>query len=565
MISVSNKVWSERQIEQRIIDKVSQHYSLSPFLSKLVANRNFSDEEIYSINNKINFKNYFIKNKDFISASKIIENSIRNNEKICIFGDYDVDGSCATTLLIRFLKNINHPFFYFIPDREKDGYGPSLKTLSKLINKKPKLVIMVDCGSSSNKSIDFLKSKKIKSLIIDHHQIFKPFPLANEIINPNKNAEYNNFNYFCATTLTYFLIDTILYRKIINTKFNLKSHLILVLLATVCDVMPLRGLNRIMAINVLNNISTYHYSTFKYFIKTLIINKKINIDDLGFLIGPILNSGGRLGHSDYATRLLSSNNEDEVLKISNKLVDLNEVRKEIEIKIMKKINLKEIKNKLDEVIFVYNPTFKDGLIGIIASRLKDNLNRPAFVMTSTNSLVKGSVRSILNFDVGKILRKALDQNLIISGGGHQMAGGFIIKKSKLNIFKSFLDTEFNKKQKNKNLFNFDSKLSIAAVNNSLISDINNLEPFGTGNPNPIFLFEDLKIKNVRVIKNKHVFNLFISRTGKSVSAISFNSLDNEIGSCLLNYKKEVNVVGYLKDNSWNNKKILQVVVLDLIL
>ena len=565
MISVSNKVWSERQIEQRIIDKVSQHYSLSPFLSKLVANRNFSDEEIYSINNKINFKNYFIKNKDFISASKIIENSIRNNEKICIFGDYDVDGSCATTLLIRFLKNINHPFFYFIPDREKDGYGPSLKTLSKLINKKPKLVIMVDCGSSSNKSIDFLKSKKIKSLIIDHHQIFKPFPLANEIINPNKNAEYNNFNYFCATTLTYFLIDTILYRKIINTKFNIKSHLILVLLATVCDVMPLRGLNRIMAINVLNNISTYHYSTFKYFIKTLIINKKINIDDLGFLIGPILNSGGRLGHSDYATRLLSSNNEDEVLKISNKLVDLNEVRKEIEIKIMKKINLKEIKNKLDEVIFVYNPTFKDGLIGIIASRLKDNLNRPAFVMTSTNSLVKGSVRSILNFDVGKILRKALDQNLIISGGGHQMAGGFIIKKSKLNIFKSFLDTEFNKKQKNKNLFIFESKLSFSAANNSFVSDLNNLEPYGTGNPSPIFLFENLKIKKIKVLKNKHIFNLFISRNGKSFPAITFNSLDNEIGNCLLNYKKEVNVVGYLKDNSWNNKKILQVVVLDLIL
>ena len=212
-----------------------------------------------------------------------------------------------------------------------------------------------------------------------------------------------------------------------------------------------------------SNISTYHYSTFKYFIKTLIINKKINIDDLGFLIGPILNSGGRLGHSDYATWLLSSNNEVEVFKISNYLVDLNEVRKEIETKIMKKINLKEIKNKLDEVVFVYNPTFKDGLIGIIASRLKDNLNRPAFVMTSTNSLVKGSVRSILNFDVGKILRKALDQNLIISGGGHQMAGGFIIKKSKINIFKSFLDTEFNKKQKNKNLFNFDSKLSLSLI------------------------------------------------------------------------------------------------------
>ena len=267
MISVSKKIWSEKQVEQRIIDKVSQQYNLSQFLAKLVTTRNFSEDEIYSIKNKINFKNYFTKNKDFISASKIIENSIRNNEKICIFGDYDVDGSCATTLLIKFLNNINHPFFYFIPDREKDGYGPSLKILSKLINKKPKLIIMVDCGSNANESIDFLKSKQIKTLIIDHHQIFKPFPLANEIINPNKNTEYNNFNYFCATTLTYFLIDTVLHRKIINTKFNLKSYLILVLLATVCDVMPLRGLNRIIAINVLNNISTYHYSTFKYFIK----------------------------------------------------------------------------------------------------------------------------------------------------------------------------------------------------------------------------------------------------------------------------------------------------------
>ena len=565
MISVSNKVWSERQIEERLIDKISQDNKLSPLVAKLIASRNFSDDEIYSIKNKINLKNYFINKRDFISGSKIIENSIKNNEKICIFGDYDVDGSCATTLLIKFLKSINHPYFYYIPDREKDGYGPSPKVLSKLIDNKLKLVIMVDCGSNSKESIDYLNSKKIKTLIIDHHQIFKPFPLAHEIINPNKNIEYNNFNYLCATTLTYFLIDTILQRKKISAKFNLKSYLILVLLATVCDVMPLRGLNRIIAINVLNNISIYLYSNFKYFINNLIKNKKINIDDLGFLIGPILNSGGRLGYSDYATRLLSSDTEREVLKISNKLVYLNEKRKEIEMKILNKINFKEIQSKFNEVVFVYNPTFKDGLIGIIASRLKENFNRPSFVMTSSNSLIKGSVRSILNFDVGKVLRKALDQNLIINGGGHQMAGGFKINKNKLNDFKSFLDTEFIKKRKNKNLFIFESKLSFSAANNSFVSDLNNLEPYGAGNPSPIFLFENLKIKKIKVIKNKHIFNLFISRNGKSFPAIAFNSLDNEIGNCLLNYKKEVNVVGYFKNNLWKNKKTLQLVVIDLIL
>ena len=235
------------------------------------------------------------------------------------------------------------------------------------------------------------------------------------------------------------------------------------------------------------------------------------------------------------------------------------------MKILNKINFKEIQNKFNEVVFVYNPTFKDGLIGIIASRLKENFNRPSFVMTSSNSLIKGSVRSILNFDVGKVLRKALDQNLIISGGGHQMAGGFKINKNKLNDFKSFLDTEFIKKRKNKNLFIFESKLSFSAANNSFVSDLNNLEPYGTGNPSPIFLFENLKIKKIKVLKNKHIFNLFISRNGKSFPAITFNSLDNEIGNCLLNYKKEVNVVGYFKDNFWKNKKTLQLVVIDLIL
>ena len=162
MISVSNKVWSERQIEKRLIDKISQDNELSPLLAKLVASRKFSDDEIYSIKNNINLKNYFTNKKDFISASKIIENSIKNNEKICIFGDYDVDGSCATTLLIRFLNNINHPFFYFIPDREKDGYGPSLKILSKLINKKPKLVIMTHFGIKMLKADPLYEARKIQ-------------------------------------------------------------------------------------------------------------------------------------------------------------------------------------------------------------------------------------------------------------------------------------------------------------------------------------------------------------------------------------------------------------------
>ena len=565
MISVSKKVWSERKISQRLIDKFVQDYTLSPILAKIIISKKFSLEEIYSIKNKIYLKNVFKNNRDFISACEIIENSIKNNEKICIFGDYDVDGSCASTLLIKFLTAIKHPFIYYIPDREIDGYGPSIKVFEKLIKKKPQLVIMVDCGSNSREAINYLKLNKIKSIIVDHHQIYKPFPLANEIINPNKNLNYINYNYLCATTLTYFLIDILLSRKIVNSNIKLESNLILVLLATVCDVMPIRKLNRILSIKTLNSPSTNKFISFKIIKDKILKNKKITIEDLGFIIGPILNSGGRLGHSDLATKLLSSNNENEISKISNKLIALNEKRKNLENKSLKRIDLNKLSKKHNEVVFIYDSFFKDGLIGIIASKLKDQFNKPAFVMTQINSTIKGSARSVINFDIGKILHKALDKNLINSGGGHQMAGGFQLNKNNLETFKLFLNKEFKNHYENNEQFIFESKLSLSSINSVFISELNKLEPFGTANENPIFLFENLKIKNVKIIKNKHIFNLFISNNGKTVSAISFNSVDNPIGKYLLNYKKQLNVIGYLKENFWNNKKTLQLVVLDLIL
>ncbi len=564
MISVSKKVWSERKISQRLIDKFVQDYTLSPILAKIIISKKFSLEEIYSIKNKINLKNIFKNNIDFISACEIIENSIKNNEKICIFGDYDVDGSCASTLLIKFLTDIKHPFIYYIPDREIDGYGPSIKVFEKLIKKKPQLLIMVDCGSNSREAINYLKLNKIKSIIVDHHQIYKPFPLANEIINPNKNLNYINYNYLCATTLTYFLIDTLLSRKIVNSNIKLESNLILVLLATVCDVMPIRKLNRILTIKTLNSPSTNKFISLKIIKDKILKNKKITIDDLGFIIGPILNSGGRLGHSDLATKLLSSNNENEILKISNKLIFLNERRKKLENKALKRIDLTKLSKKHNDVIFIYDSFFKDGLIGIIASKLKDQFNKPAFVMTKVNSTIKGSARSVLNFDIGKILHKALDKNLIKSGGGHQMAGGFQLNKNNLETFKLFLNKEFKNQYENNEQFIFESKLSFSSINSVFISELNKLEPFGTANENPIFLFENLKINNVKILNNKHIFNLFISNDGKTVSAISFNSVDTSIGRYLLNYKKQLNVIGYIKENYWNNKKTLQLVVLDLI-
>ena len=175
--------------------------------------------ELISINNNLDFNNVFLKNEDFEKSIKIVIDAINKKEKICILGDYDVDGSVATSLFIRFFNSIKHPFFYYIPDREKDGYGASKKLFQKLILKKPKLIIMVDCGSTSNEAIKFLNDNNIKSLIIDHHEMNKPFPKANMIINPKKDNGYVEYDYLCATTLVYFFLDLLCKKIKINLRF----------------------------------------------------------------------------------------------------------------------------------------------------------------------------------------------------------------------------------------------------------------------------------------------------------------------------------------------------------
>ena len=299
MISVSGKNWEEIKINQNLVNKLKQDYGFNDILSRLIISRKFNEEEIASINNNLNLNNVFLNTDDFKRSVQLVLESINKKEKICILGDYDVDGSAATSLFVKFLDDIKHPYFYYIPDRQKDGYGASKKLFQKLILRNPKLVIMVDCGSTSNEAIDFLNEKEIKSLIIDHHEINKPFPDANSIINPKKNNGYNEYDYLCATTLSYFFLDLLIKKIKCNT--IIKDYLIYVLLATVCDVMPIRKLNRLIAINTLNNFDIEKNLPIKKLFELNNKKNKININDLGYLIGPILNAGGRLGKSEYAT------------------------------------------------------------------------------------------------------------------------------------------------------------------------------------------------------------------------------------------------------------------------
>tara|TARA_B100000575_G_C23118288_1_gene646753 strand:- start:85 stop:1788 length:1704 start_codon:yes stop_codon:yes gene_type:complete len=564
MISISGKKWIEKKINKNSIEKIKQDFNFSDIISKLIISRNFDLNEIHSIENPSFIINEFKKDKDFTNAVSLLEKSIINKELICIFGDYDVDGSSATSLLAKFFDYIKHPYFFYIPDRERDGYGPSIFVLKKLIQKKPKLIIMVDCGSTSNDSITYLNDNKIKSLIIDHHEINKPYPKANVIINPKKNINNSSKDYYCATALTYFFLEIMI--KKIKSSFNISDYLIYVLLASVCDVMPLRKINRYIALYLIKNFNIKDNAIFRTLYELCKKKNNLTIEDLGFFIGPIINSGGRLSNSKIAADLLISKNSNIIKSKSLELIELNNIRKDIENKILKEINFEKLEKENKDVIIYYSSKIKVGIIGIIASRLKDYFNKPSIVITASQDTLKGSARSTDNYNISNIIKKLINRKLIQNGGGHNMAAGFSMRKSKLNDLKDFILKDFALNNKKFNLHNYyDAEISPNAINKDFNNEINKIGPFGNANPVPTFLIKNLKIIKVTTVNNKHINVVLKPKIGRSIKSVCFNSFNTRLGKYLLSYKKNIHVVAQMHENNWNNNKVLQLNIKDLLI
>jgi single-stranded-DNA-specific exonuclease len=562
MISVSGKKWTEKTINKNSVDKIKQDHGFSEILARLVVSKKFNKTEIFNIDNDLEITNKFLHDKDYILASEILTSSIKNKEKICILGDYDVDGCSSTSLLVRFFRFIKHPYFYYIPDREKDGYGASKELFKKLILKKPELVIMVDCGSTSNEAVSFLNDNMIKSIIIDHHEINKPYPKSDVIINPKKNNKYSEYNYLCATALTYFLLDIVIKKN--KFQYNISDFLIYVLLATVCDVMPLRNLNRIIAINTLKKFEIKKNIPFNILFQLHNKKDKLTINDLGYLIGPIINSSGRLGKSFLSSELLISDDTELVRKNSEILIKLNNKRKEIEKKILYEIDFKKIERENQNVIIYLNKNINEGLIGIIASRLKDYFGKPSIVITKSNNIYKGSARSTVDYNIGGLIKMLCDKKIIEKGGGHNLAAGFIIKEKNINSLDKFIQNDYLKKtSKLISTFKYEEELSNTAINLNFASEIDKLQPFGNGNQLPIFLFKRLRIIKSNIVNKRHINAILKPNIGSSINSICFNAVNTEIGNYLLSYKKDINLTAQIILNVFNNKKRVQLNIKDV--
>src|SRR6056300_1223754 len=560
MISISGKNWEEEYTNKRLIEKIKIDHGFNDIQSKIILSRNYSSEEIYLIKNKIDLKNPFYNTKDFLLGCEILEKNLKSQSKVLIIGDYDVDGCMSTCILFNFLKQNNAKVNYIIPDRFKDGYGASKNLIIKLIKQfDPNLIIFLDCGSNSYEAIKFIKSKKIQSLIIDHHNVNNPYPDSDVFINPKKRVEYNKFDYVCTTFLTYLFIDC--YIRFKKKNFSIQNKLIYVLLATVADVMPIRGINKILSKKILSKFDSNENFIIKNILKYLNIKKKIELYELGYKIAPLINAAGRLSNANQIVELFTTQSKNRVLEILENICKLNDKRKLIERNIINDLELDKLNNQ-NGILFIYKQNLHEGLIGIIASRIKEYYNKPCLVITNSKNILKGSARSTTDFNIGELIDKSCKLGISLNGGGHNLAAGVSLKKTKLNFFKKYINKIYNSKISKPKMF-YTSIISIKSINNAFAELIDILGPFGNKNPVPIFLIQDVKFVKKSIIKNFYI-RCFIKKDKSMIKSISFNHLQSKISYEILNSNNIFDVLVKIKNNKLINKNSIELEIIDLI-
>ena len=571
--SVQGKEWIIKDYDKNLLELISTKYEVDYFTAKLLSIKGIVVNEIESflepkIKNFLPNPSHF---KDCDQGIKIIYKHILNNNKICIFSDYDVDGATSAGMMSLYLKKLKVNYSVYIPDRQKDGYGPSIETFKKIMREDIKLIITLDCGTTSFDAIKFAKDNNIDVVVIDHHKSQENLPIADAVINPNRFDENDEFYYLCAAGVLFIFLAGL--NKFLRVKMyfetkninepSLFDFLDLVMLGTICDVVPLINLNRAFVHQGLKIAAKRNNLGLKTLTDYSKINKKLSTYEVGYVLGPKINAGGRIGKSNLGYELLTTDDAETAYLISSELDNLNLKRKKLEGNIIDEaIDLVD-KQKLEDIIFLVKKDWHEGLIGIVASRLKEYYNRPAFILSQNGLICKGSARSILGFDIGLAITKCKQMDLLIKGGGHPMAGGFSIETDKLDIFKNELLKILKKsKRDNNNYFYIDSYLETSAINNDLINKINLLEPYGTGNKEPVFAFENFRISKIIDTNNNHV-KVVIKKGSFYLNAICFNSKNKDIGNYLLNYKKNFNVAGKINLNEWNSKTNIELIIDDI--
>jgi single-stranded-DNA-specific exonuclease len=575
--SVSSKNWTSKEFNSDDIIFFKTNYFLDEIVAKLLSIRKIKKEEIKffldpSIKNIL--PNPFIL-KDMDRAVDRTVSAVLKKEKIGIFGDYDVDGATSTAILGQYFKSLNIDYEIYIPDRKNEGFGPNEKAFTKFINLGVSLIFTVDCGTLSFEPINFAKNNDIDVIILDHHQSEIKLPNAHSIVNPNRFDDRSELNYLCAAGVCFLFLIALNKRLRDQNWFKLNlipepdliNILDLVSLGTVCDVVPLVGLNRAIVYQGLKIFKKKKNLGLKTLIEINNIENNITTYHLGYVLGPRINAGGRVGKSTHGANLLLNTNAKETFKIASELNNYNKERQILESKLLNEILNTDFQINSDPVIILHGENWHEGIIGIIAARVKEKFNKPTIIISSVSGVGKGSARSIYGFDIGSVIIGAVQNNILVKGGGHKMAAGFTINMNKIDEFREFVFKKFrsiNMNLEEKKNYYFDAEISPSAVNIDFFEKVYSLAPFGSGNNEPRFIIQNLKVLNSKIVGEKHIKSTLLGSDSTVIKTITFNSVETELGSYLLKKnKKNFNIAGKLSLNEWRGQRNVEFIIDDI--
>ncbi|MBX9805547.1 MAG: single-stranded-DNA-specific exonuclease RecJ [Alphaproteobacteria bacterium] len=573
-LSISGKIWQFRTHDERQALAITQRYDLSPSVGQLLSNRGVALEDVPAfleptLRNLLPDPSHL---KDLDQAVDRVVAAIKADEKIAVFGDYDVDGGTSCALLHRYFAFLKKDIRIYIPDRIDEGYGPNVEAMQTLKKEGHTLVIMVDCGTTSFEPLAAAKALGLDVIVIDHHVAQTSLPEAYGIINPNRLDQESPLKTLCAAGLS-FVFLVALQRKLREVNWfegpepDLMTLLDLVALGTVCDVMPLTGLNRAFVTQGLRIAKWRQNVGLTALADVSGLKEAPTAYHLGFMIGPRVNAGGRVGAADLGARLLSTNDETDARTLAIRLDALNRERQQIEATVLEEaINLVETTDlKTKSLLLVKGEAWHPGVIGIVASRLKERYGRPACVISFTDDMGKGSGRSVSGVDLGTAMHAACHQGLLVHGGGHPMAAGFTVKRDLYDQFYDFLSNRLASDMDNiLPSLEVDASITLKGISPEFLQSLTCLEPFGAGNPTPKFMIQNVRISYAEVFGSDHVRCTLLSEDGARQKAIAFRVAQQALGQTILKSKnRPVHVAGTLRLDTWGGRNEAVVYIDDL--
>lgn len=559
------KRWLSYDKDYTKVKDFVKELNISEILARILINRNvetIEDAKVFlnpvmdELHNPFNMKG-------MESAVCRLEKAITNGEKICIYGDYDVDGITSVSILYMILKKLGANVVYYIPNRLDEGYGLNTEAIEKILNDDVDLIVTVDCGINSINEVELVNERNRDIIITDHHQCSDIIPEAYSVINPNQKDCNYPFKYLAGAGVAFKLVSALAQKM---GRYDITKEIIdLAALGTVADVVTLLGENRIIVKNGLDKMRLHPNIGIEALAEVSGVDiSNINTYHLSFILGPRLNAAGRLSNPSLGVELLTTEDKEHAYEIAKALNEINIKRQKIENDILEEaadLITREVNLKKEKIIVLAADNWHIGVVGIVASKITEKYNLPSVLISIDGDIGRGSARSVPNFDLYKAIKRC--SFLFEKFGGHQMAAGFVIKKENISKFKNLINEIVREMLDEKDIIPeilVDYKIDNINTLPKLLEEIEMLKPYGEGNPEPIFIFRNLLIKDMRLLSNNKHLLLQLSDGTDTVKGIGFN-----IGF-IFNYiavNEKIDIICSVEKNIWNGIESIQLNIKDI--